>query len=664
MIDLNKALYQTRALRLAKASSLFEVGPLQSELPDASYVLRINVHLARQFAQDERKVPDSAVAAISGKGAIDRRAEVLLFDSWLNQQFSSGGIYASGRKPDRRTTVQCVAAAIFWMRQAKKRDAHGFKQPGRQSRTRGLTKTDLSEAWNFLFDDMQPVKAFDARMRTLGKALPRLVSDLKAGKVSLAGRKVSKCSWIEQLARELLVEPQRDQTDFAPQPVDEQSSNPADVSPFEIPLRYPSDEKRDEYRGKASKSENPTTLHYTASAVEPCSQGGKNRVDRVGKVVLRPDLEIRRDYHVEALVDRMVFLVHINSSTSGDNLSQRLKVGLGAAPYVQDLSKGRVRERWGAPYPPTSAVQFRGHHFAILMQDPTPKRVSTALDIIHSSYAIVGPVELHLLEISVDFYPKAHFPESEALRLREQMVGVLHRHQWCPHSHLLRHGPAKPRLVDARQIFDGHVGQKRLFQVANSRHLDSDADLSMTAVRQRILSPSKPEDIFLNATLSRGAKDSEFLISAQHKIADNRNHATGTADLLDEKKRRARIEVTISGRKALKERGAILAGDLGGVSYRSLTQPFLKFWLPEIFPTQDEFDDARAQLQTRGVYGIELRTRARALEARDALKRGKQPLPRKNDREGFGLAPWTEMNMVVGERLDELSRRWKGFSWP
>lgn len=347
MIDRNKALYQPRALHLAKASGLFEVGPLQSELADASYVLRINAHLARQFAQDERKVPDSVVAAISSKGAIDRRAEVLLFDSWLNQQFSSGGIYASGRKPDRRTTVQCVAAAIFWMRLAKKRDAHGFKQTGRQSRTRGLTKTDLSEAWNFLFDDMQPVKAFDARMRTLGKALPRLVSDLKAGKVSLAGRKVSKCNWIEQLARELLVEPQRDKTDFTPQPVDEPSSNPADVSPFEIPLRYPSDEKRDEYRGHAPKSENPTTLSYTASVVEPSSRNGKTRVDRVGKVVLRPDVEIRQDYRVEALVDRMVFLVHTNLSTSGDNLSQRLKVGLGAAPYVQDLSKGRVRERWG-----------------------------------------------------------------------------------------------------------------------------------------------------------------------------------------------------------------------------------------------------------------------------------------------------------------------------
>ncbi|WP_165595930.1 hypothetical protein [Tritonibacter horizontis] len=48
------------------------------------------------------------------------------------------------------------------------------------------------------------------------------------------------------------------------------------------------------------------------------------------------------------------------------------------------------------------------------MQDPTPKRVTTALDIIHRSYAIVGPVELHLLEISVDFYPKARFSAASA----------------------------------------------------------------------------------------------------------------------------------------------------------------------------------------------------------------------------------------------------------
>ncbi|KUP91516.1 hypothetical protein TRIHO_36790 [Tritonibacter horizontis] len=95
-------------------------------------------------------------------------------------------------------------------------------------------------------------------------------------------------------------------------------------------------------------------------------------------------------------------------------MSRKLKVELGAAPYVQDLSNRRAWEHWGAPFPPTSAGQLHGQHFAILMQDPTPKRVTTALDIIHRSYAIVGPVELHLLEISVDFYPKARFSAASA----------------------------------------------------------------------------------------------------------------------------------------------------------------------------------------------------------------------------------------------------------
>jgi hypothetical protein len=68
-------------------------------------------------------------------------------------------------------------------------------------------------------------------------------------------------------------------------------------------------------------------------------------------------------------------------------------------------------------------------------------------------------------------------------------------------------------------------------------------------------------------------------------------------------------------------------------------------------------------MRTRGVYGIELRNRARALEEREERRRDGQKMGRKNDLEGRGLVSWKEMNDVVGKALDELQRRWTGFSW-
>jgi hypothetical protein len=91
--------------------------------------------------------------------------------------------------------------------------------------------------------------------------------------------------------------------------------------------------------------------------------------------------------------------------------------------------------------------------------------------------------------------------------------------------------------------------------------------------------------------------------------------------------------------------------------------PFLSFKLAEIEPFQHLLDDAQIQMRTRGVYGIELRNRARALEEREERRRDGQKMGRKNDLEGRGLVSWKEMNDVVGKALDELQRRWTGFSW-
>lgn len=165
------------------------------------------------------------------------------------------------------------------------------------------------------------------------------------------------------------------------------------------------------------------------------------------------------------------------------------------------------------------------------------------------------------------------------------------------------------------------------------------------------------------ATLWKGAKNSNYQVSIQHKITDRRNGAKNTWHVLPDHERRARIEVTISGSETLRNRGLSAVNDLASVSFRKLTTPFLSFRLGTVEPWQHLLEDAQAQTRTRGVYGIELRDRAHALEEREELRRSGKNLPRKMDHEGQGLQSWPEMNDVIGDALDQLRGPWSVFSW-
>ncbi len=243
------------------------------------------------------------------------------------------------------------------------------------------------------------------------------------------------------------------------------------------------------------------------------------------------------------------------------------------------------------------------------------------------------------------------------------MVGLLQRHHWTPHSRFLDHEPAVPRNVDARQLYRTKGKPRYIFANRTDDRFNSDSSIDTPAIRQRILTDKPGEDLYLNSTVWKGAEHSPYQVSIQHKIANRRNPEKNTKDILPETQRRARIEVTITGSDTLNERDLTTLDDLGSVSFRKLTKPFLSFKIAEIEPLQHLLDDAQAQMRTRGVYGIELRNRARALEKRNEQKRAGQQLERNNDREGHGLQSWREMNDVAGKALDELQRRWKGFSW-
>ncbi|UYV37065.1 hypothetical protein N4R57_19190 [Rhodobacteraceae bacterium D3-12] len=311
-----------------------------------------------------------------------------------------------------------------------------------------------------------------------------------------------------------------------------------------------------------------------------------------------------------------------------------------------------------------------GYHFAVMIQEPTPDTLLKTLRVIRDGPGIDRVVIPHLIEISVDFYPRdTSFPE-EALFRREQMVGLIQRHHWNRHQFYCNPALKQPRDIDARQIYNdpapsGHKDNRTRFLFAHGKpdSLNADWMIDLPEIRQRILTSNTGEDLYLNSTVLKGAQAAGCQVSLQHKIADRRNREKNTKKLLQDQERRARIEVTLSGEDALKDRGLATIDDLGSVSFRNLTKPFLSFALGTTEPWKHLLEDAQVQMRTRGVYGVELRNRARAREEREELRRSGEKLPRKNDREGRGLQSWEEMNDVVGKSLDELRRRWSGFVW-
>lgn len=77
-----QAVFEARAEVLAKASKLFEAGPLGNATSDSGYALRLNAHVFARGRQPDRRSMDLA-DAISTAGTLNEWAELVAFGRWL-----------------------------------------------------------------------------------------------------------------------------------------------------------------------------------------------------------------------------------------------------------------------------------------------------------------------------------------------------------------------------------------------------------------------------------------------------------------------------------------------------------------------------------------------------------------------------------------------------
>ncbi|MBQ0748895.1 MAG: hypothetical protein KBT70_01740, partial [Roseovarius sp.] len=104
--------YRVRGEKLAFASKeLFEIGALDSDPIDMSFVRRLNTVMARRRLDMEKKCPGTLIDAISDKGTLKKQAELVVFGQWLITG-SPGAKPRPGKKPDPTKMLKCIAAIM------------------------------------------------------------------------------------------------------------------------------------------------------------------------------------------------------------------------------------------------------------------------------------------------------------------------------------------------------------------------------------------------------------------------------------------------------------------------------------------------------------------------------------------------------------------------
>ncbi len=668
---------------LVASSELFERGTLDTAPTEESFVRRLNTISERRRTgwgveksrlRIDSKVPATFVDAIENDGTLNYHAEIFALGRWLLLEGCPGMKSSPGKKADPKVVLQQVAVVMAELRARSLQERWNSTVKGRKSRHREITKHDLVDRWEKLFGAKLKPSTFVSRLRSVERFLPHYLKYLNSGAAIYAGKEIRKSPEIENVLDAItgmLPKVRKTRPAIFTEP---DVLRPARLASFDIPLEYQSDAHAEEHRRLPPGINPEPRLRYVPTKTSPLSSSGKLRADRERAITLVPEVAIRCDYKIQALIDRLAILVETRKVTTWKRLQNTIEKQTGISLWVHDRRSSKPpKGAWGAPLPKVDPAELTGTPFAIMIQEPTPGVPAAILNAIKGGPGIIEPVLLHLIEVSVDFYPRKPCMPEEAILRRERMVGLLQRHHWTRPSRILKPDSMTPRYADARQLSEkeiayGEVVPKTSFLFTHMKSSggfyrnESDALVSDPEIRNRILTKKPGSKLRLNSTLAKGGKFSPHMVSVQNKIADRRNLGKKTFISLPDEERRARMEVTISGTETLKKYALRTIDDLGSISFRKLTRDFLRCRLPIIEPVQHIFEDAQVQMRSRGVYGLNLRLRALAEERRQTLKQaGKKP-PRKTKDEELGLADWKEMNAVTGDALDGLKLRWSGFT--
>ncbi|MGR9385184.1 hypothetical protein [Rhizobium leguminosarum] len=264
-----------------------------------------------------------------------------------------------------------------------------------------------------------------------------------------------------------------------------------------------------------------------------------------GRYALRPTIDIGR-FKTRAVIDWLALGFLLERPTQFWWIQAEIAGLFGRAPFVGNVL-GKERD---------SSVGFD-----VTFQEPDIATVLKAVAAIESRFGLGMEPIVRGVEISVDFRPVV----PSALD-RAKMARVLM-------NHLLVEPDVISNLRDRPRTVWGRGKDKVTRLIYDSRHLTAEENKRFLIETDRDRAP------FTDGTFELGAKEAGVRWRVMDKIIDRQNVQAGTFIALDEKSKRARIEVTLD-RPEVADLGVMFLSDLKKLNFSKLQGRYFRFFLP------------------------------------------------------------------------------------
>lgn len=304
----------------------------------------------------------------------------------------------------------------------------------------------------------------------------------------------------------------------------------------------------------AAKSPSAFSLTYTEQ------QAGQKQKRFQNRVVLQPQIDLK-SYSCRAVLDWADIRLRTVKYTQWKWIKHHIDKAIGERTWVE---KGKLDD------------DGKYREFVVRIQEPVTKDLLIAEDAVKTKWDLQEQAEIVGLEVSVDFTPRE--PSEEALAL---MFGVLVRSH-LPNRNIIDEPGDRPRFAWGR----GNDDNRHVLGY-DQRHPER-SDMFL-------LDPAKDEPAAFDATYYVGARESRSAWRTMIKVLDRQNIATGTREVLPERERRVRLEVTVDEGE-LRELGIQTIADLAVQKFQRFQGRYFKFVVPTFPELASEPEENRSPL--------------------------------------------------------------------
>ena len=264
-----------------------------------------------------------------------------------------------------------------------------------------------------------------------------------------------------------------------------------------------------------------------------------------GRYALRPMLDFEQ-FKASAVIDWITLRVSLNRNTQFQWLQREIEPIIGRPSYIENIDGDENNS---------------SSRFDIKFQEPEISTLLRAIAAIETKFGLKLEPSVQGIEISIDFYPKTP-DDLQRARIVRTLMNYLH-----VRSDVVSNFRDRPRTVWGRG--EGYT-QRLLY---NSKYLTD------TENNRFLLETDRDRAPYTDGTLEVGEKEADIRWRVMDKVIDSQNISAGTFVQLDDKFKRARIEVTLS-RPEIERIGVNSLNDLRTLSFTKLQGLYFQFALP------------------------------------------------------------------------------------